>query len=178
MSILPIAMNQFAIDRAGLTRALLSPLTDSEYLTGKAVGNALIAAAPAFFWVIACGIAFPGGSLSLWLALPLALIATYLVVAPAAAVFSAVFPRVVDMNSIGRGSNAHGLSGLLGILAFLVAGAPSLLIVIASRTVARPALIPVLLLLWCAVACGLSFLLFIPARRIFASRRENLSMLL
>ena len=46
ISVLPIAMNQFAIDKAGVTMALLSPLTDREYLAGKAVGNALIAGPP------------------------------------------------------------------------------------------------------------------------------------
>jgi hypothetical protein len=49
MAIMPIAMNQFAVDKAGLTMMLLSPLTDREYLTGKAVGNGLIAAIPATF---------------------------------------------------------------------------------------------------------------------------------
>jgi hypothetical protein len=82
------------------------------------------------------------------------------------------------MTSISAGSNAHGLSGLLGMLAFLLAGAPPLLIVIASGRIGRPGLTPIFLLLWCAAAFGISFLLFIPARRIFASRRENLSMLL
>jgi hypothetical protein len=179
MSILPVAMNQFAVDKAGITRALLSPLRDGEYLAGKAVGNALIAACPTLFCIIACVIAFPGGSLALWLALPLALGSVYLLVAPAAAIFSAVFPRAVDMNSIGRGSNAHGLSGLLGVLAFVCAGVPPLLIItVVSSWMHRPALVPVVLLLWCAACYGISMLLFVPARRIFASRRENLAMLL
>jgi hypothetical protein len=178
MSILPIAMNQFAIDKAGVTLALLSPLTDREYLAGKAVGNALIAAPPALVCVLAARIAFPGGSPALWLAIPIALASVYLLVAPLAAIFSAMFPRAVDMNSIGRGSNAHGLSGLLGLLAFLAAGVPCLLIVMAaSRWIQRPALVPVLLLGWCAFAFGANLLLFTLARTIFARRRENLSML-
>ena len=44
-SILPLAMNQFAIDKAGFTRYMLSPLSIRELLQGKAVGNALIAGA-------------------------------------------------------------------------------------------------------------------------------------
>jgi hypothetical protein len=178
MSILPIAMNQFAIDSAGVTRALLSPLTDREYLAGKAVGNALIAGPPALVCILAALIAFPGGSPALWLAIPIALASVYLLVAPLAAIFSAMFPRVVDMNSIGRGSNAHGLSGLLGLLAFLAAGAPCLLIVTAaSRWIQRPALVPLLFLGWCAIALGVNLMLFVLARTIFAKRRENLSML-
>lgn len=178
MSILPIAMNQFAVDKAGVTMALLSPLTDRDYLAGKAVGNALIAVPPALFCVLAALVAFPGGSPALWVAIPIALLSVYLLVAPLAAILSAVFPRVVDMNSIGRGSNAHGLSGLLGMLAFVAAGVPCLLIVMAaSRWIHRPSLVPVLLLVWCGIAYGTGRLLFVPARKIFAKRRENLSML-
>ncbi len=73
ISILPIAMNQFAIDKAGVTMALLSPLTDREYLAGKAVGNALIGGPPALVCVLAAVIMFPGGSPALWLAIPIAL---------------------------------------------------------------------------------------------------------
>lgn len=178
LSTLPIAMNQFAVDRAGVTMALLSPLTDGEYLAGKAVGNALIAAPPALLCVLASFALFPGGSPALWVAIPLALLSTSLLVAPAAAIFSAIFPRVVDMNSIGRGSNAHGLSGLLGLLAFVAAGAPPLLLVMAaSRWLHRPSLAPVLLLAWCGVTYVISRLLFVPARAIFARRRENLARL-
>ncbi len=178
LSILPIAMNQFAVDKAGLTFALLSPLTDGEYLAGKAVGNGLIVIAPVLFCLVACFLAFPAGSPFLWLGIPLALLATYFLVAPAAAVFSAIFPRVVDLNSIGRGSNAHGLAGFLGLLAFLAAGVPSLLIVLAgTKWLGRAALVPLLLLVWCAVAFLLGRLLFVPARKIFARRRENLAML-
>ncbi|MEP6916149.1 MAG: hypothetical protein ABJC89_10910 [Acidobacteriota bacterium] len=178
IAILPLAMNQFAVDKAGLTRALLSPLTDREYLTGKAVGNGLIAAGPALFCVLACLIAFPGGSVALWLTLPLVLIASYLLVAPVAAILSAIFPRVVNMDGIGKGSNAHGVAALLGMLAFVAAGAVSLLIVLAAHWLAPLSLVPVVVLVWSAISWGLSVLLFIPARRIFANRRENLAMLL
>jgi hypothetical protein len=177
MSTLPITMNQFAIDRAGLTLALLSPLSDRDYLMGKAVGNALIAMPPALFCTLVSLAVFPGGSPGLWLAIPLSLLATYLIVAPLAAIFSAIFPRVVDLNSIGRGSNAHGLSGLLGLLSFLAAGTPCLLLVLAARLLNRPGLTPVFLLVWCGLSLGIGALLFIPAQRVFAKRRENLAML-
>jgi hypothetical protein len=177
-AILPIAMNQFAVDRAGLTMALLSPLTDREYLAGKAVGNALIVGPPTLLCIVLARITFPGGSTALWVAIPLALLSVYLLVAPAAAILSAIFPRTVDMTSVGRGSNAHGLAGLLGLLSFMAAGAPCVLLLAAGRWIGRPALVPVLLLTWCAVAYVAHRLLFVLARRIFARRRENLAMLL
>ena len=179
ISILPIAMNQFAVDKAGLTLALLSPLTDGEYLAGKAVGNGLIAAIPAILCGLLSLMIFPAGSPALWVAIPLSLTATYFLVAPAAAVFSAIFPRVVDMNSIGRGSNAHGLAGLLGLLTFVVSAAPcALLMLVASQWLGRPSLVPVFLLAWCVVAYGIGRILFVPARKLFAKRRENLALIL
>jgi hypothetical protein len=168
---LPIVMNQFAIDRSGMTLALLSPLSDREYLTGKAVGNALIAFPPAAICVLAAIAIFRSGSPALWSAIPLALIATYLLIAAPAAILSALFPRLVDLNSIGRASNAHGLAGLLGMLSFVVAGGSTLLIVLAATTwLKRPALVPVLLLAWFAIALIVSLLIFAVSLRFFAAR--------
>jgi len=179
LAILPIAMNQFAIDNAGLTLALLSPLSDREYLAGKAVGNGLVAALPISLSFLLSLLVLPGGSAGLWVSIPLALLATYFLVAPAAATLSALFPRLVDLNSIGRGSNAHGAAGLLGMISFVAAGAPALLIAFASSTwLQNTALVPLLLGAWCIVSYVIGRLLFIPARRIFAKRRENLAMLL
>ena len=176
---LPIAMNQFAVDRAGMTLSLLSPLSDAEYLTGKAVGNALIAFPPAAICLIVAVSLFRSGSPALWAAIPLGLISTYLLVAAPAAILSAVFPRLVDMNSIGRASNAHGLAGLLGMLAFVAAGASNILIVfVATSLLKRPGLIPALLAIWCVVAFAITRVLFAVARRVFAARRENLALLL
>ena len=178
LSILPLAMNQFAVDRAGLTMTLLSPLRVDELLAGKAVGNLLVTLAPMFVCMFAALLLFPGGSPPLWLSLPFGLLAIYLLVAPIAAMGSAVFPRTVDMNSIGRGSNAHGGAGLIGMIAFFVAGAPpALLAVLAMRVLDRPWLAPTLVAGWCLIAYLLGRLLFIPARQIFAARRENLAMM-
>jgi hypothetical protein len=179
LAVLPIAMNQFAVDNAGLTLALLSPLSDREYLTGKAVGNGLIVLVPVAASLVLSLLVMPGGSPALWLSIPIAMIATYFLVAPVAAVLSALFPRLVDLNSIGRGSNAHGLAAFLGMVSFVAAAAPAILIVFAaSALLHRPSLAPALLAGWCAISYAISQLLFIPVRRIFNRRRENLAMLL
>ena len=94
LAVLPIAMNQFAVDNAGLTLALLSPLTDREYLTGKAVGNGLIVAVPVVASLLLSSLVMPGGPPALWLSIPIATLATYFLVAPVAAVLSALFPRL------------------------------------------------------------------------------------
>jgi hypothetical protein len=179
MSILPIAMNQFAVDKAGLTLALLSPLTTAEYLKGKAAGNALVAAAPTLLSLLVAALLFPGGSWYLWLSLLFALPSIFFLTAPVAAVCSAVFPRAVDMNSIGRGSNAHGAAGFIGLFAFVAAAVPPVLLtLLATGLLDRPAVAPVLVALWSIVAYVIGRLGFVPARRIFDSRRENLSLVI
>lgn len=179
VSILPIAMNQFAVDGAGLTMTLLAPLTARQVLAGKAIGGAAISIVPAFVCVLLAAATFRTGHPALWAALTLSLPATYILTSPAAAIFSAIFPRVVDMNSIGRGSNAHALSGFLGMLGFIAAALPCVaLTLLATRLLGRPWLAPVLLLLWCAGTFAIARLLFHLAERVFDRRRENLAMLM
>ncbi len=119
---------------------------------------------------------FPGGSAGLWLALALSVVATFVLLAPAAAALSAVFPKAVDLNSIGNGSNAHQGAALLGMAAFVLSAAPSVLLTfLAIGLLHRSALAPLFLLGWCALAFPISWLLFIPVRRLVASRCETLA---
>ena len=176
LTLIPLAMNQFAIDKAGFTRQMLLPLSVHELLMGKAVGNGLTAAIPGIFCLLVPALMFTPGPTGLWVGLVLAVTATYALVAPAAAALSAVFPKAVDLNSIGSGSNAHQGAGLLGMLAFGAAMAPpALLTLLALRILHRPDLVPLLMLGWCLVACCASYLLFIPVRRLVESRRESLA---
>jgi hypothetical protein len=176
LALIPMAMNQFAIDMAGFTRQMLTPLTIGELLAGKAVGNALVAMIPTVAWLILAPLMFPGGSLSLWIALPLGVIATYALWSPAAAALSAVFPKIVDLNSIGNSGNAHQAAGLLGMLALIVSAAPAvLLMLLATALLGQPRLVPIFMLVWCATALAITWALFIPVRRLVASRCETLA---
>ena len=176
LALLPIAMNQFAIDRAGFTRQMLSPLSVRDLLTGKAVGNALIAAIPASICFLLSAAIFRGSQPLLWVGLIFAVVATYVLLAPAAAALSAIFPKTVDLNSIGNNSNAHQAAGLLGMLAFAVSAAPAVVLTLVTLSVLhRPALLPAFLLVWAAVALGISQLLFIPVRRLVVRRCETLA---
>jgi len=178
LSVLPIAMNQFAVDRAGLTLALLSPLAARELLTGKAVGNALIIGPPAALCMLVSGVVFPGDPLPLWIALFFGVTAMYLATAPVAAIASAMFPRVANLNSIGRGGNPHGLANFIGMLTMVVGGGiPLLLSLAATNFLERPILAPIFVVTWCAIVYIAARLLFTPAVRIFQSRRENLALL-
>jgi hypothetical protein len=177
LTIVPFAMNQFAVDGAGFTLMMLAPLDTGTVLRGKALGNALAAAIPATFCLVAAIVMFPSGTAALWVSIPLGLTATYLLVAPLAALLSAIFPRAVDLNSVGGGSNAHGAAGLLGTLAFAAAGAPCLfLVLLATRYVERPALAPVFLLAWTLLCSAMARIVFRAAETTFERRRENLGM--
>lgn len=178
LSSLPLAMNQFAIDRTGLTLALLAPVETGALLGGKATGNGIIVAVPAAFCLAAAAGLFPSGDPMLWLCIPLTLLSAYLLVAPVAAMLSAVFPRPVDLNSIGRNSNAHGAAALLGMLAFLAAGAPGLgIAMIVGKGMGRPGLAAVVLLVWTAVCLAISLALFQLVAALFDRRKENLGMI-
>ena len=176
LALMPLSMNQFAIDKAGFTRQMLSPLSIRDLLVGKAVGNALIAAVPGIFCVLLPWVMLGGGNPGLWVAMLLALVSSYVLLAPAAAALSAIFPKVVDLNSIGTNGNAHQAAGLLGMLAFAASTAPGGLLTFAAvRWMHRPELAPLFLLAWCAIAFAISMLLFIPVRRLVAARIETLA---
>jgi hypothetical protein len=178
LTVLPLAMNQFAIDGPGLTLEFLSPLDDSNLLRGKALGNAFIGAIPMLVCIAVAAVLFPGGSLSAWLSIPIGISASYVLLAPVAAALSAVFPRTVDLNSIGRGSNAHGAATLLGLLASIASGAASLGINLAIvRSIATPPLALTLMLMWLAGCIVVARLLFVPVRALLARRRENLVLI-
>jgi hypothetical protein len=49
---------------------------------------------------------------------------------------------------------------------------------VASHWLGRPVLVPVFLLAWCVLAYAIGRVLFVPARKLFAKRRENLALLL
>ena len=178
LAILPLAMNQFAIDRAGLTLTLLAPVDTMTLLRGKAVGNAVdrrdsrrrllhrrrAAASRRRPGAVGVHSAHRDRRLPDWSA-------------PIAAILSAIFPRAVDLNSIGRGSNAHGAAGLLGMLAFVAAAAPgTLLAMLVGVGLQRPILAPLAVVVWMVVALGISLVLFRLAADIFDRRRENLGL--
>ena len=62
LGLIPLSMNQFAIDKAGFTRYMLSPFGVDDLVLGKAVGNALIAAGPMLFCFVLPALILPGGA--------------------------------------------------------------------------------------------------------------------
>jgi hypothetical protein len=176
MSIGPLVFNQFAVDGAGLTLQFLAPLSTRALLYGKAIGGALIAAVPCAL-SIAAGVITGGYSPVIWSIIVLGACASYLVTAPIAAVLSLLFPRAVDLSSIGQGSNAHQAAGLLGFLSFAASCAPPVALAIAGvRLLHSTAAAVALLAGWLGVAAVLSWIGFRIAERLVEERRENLAM--
>jgi len=176
LSTLPLAANQFATDRAGMTLMLLSPMPNRAVIAGKTLGNACVAAIPTGICTVTALILSPRGHPALWVSIPLGLVATFLLLAPVAAALSAAFPRAVNLNSIGGDSNAHGAATLLGALWCLMAAAPCfLLVLVATRGLERPWAAPLLLLAWCAICAAVHVVLVGLVGRLFDRRRENLA---
>jgi hypothetical protein len=175
LSLGPLSLNQFAADGAGLTLQTLAPISDRELLVGKAAGGALVLAGPV---VVVLGIAIalsPSAPVALWLALVLGTIATYVVVAPVNAALSAIFPKKVNLASIGRDSNPHQAANLLGFLSILAAAAPAALAAAAGLVFFRSEWLTALLVgAWAVVALFLSSLALRVVERLVATRRENL----
>jgi hypothetical protein len=176
LGLMPLSLNQFAIDKAGFTRQMLSPLSVRDLLWGKSVGNALISLIPATLGTLVPALMFGATPSHYWIALVLIVIATHLLLAPLAAALSALFPKTVDLNSIGNSGNAHQAAGLLGMLGFAASVAPGVLIALgAVKLMHRPELLLPLLLGWVFIALGISYLLFVPVTRLVDSRRENIA---
>ena len=171
-------MNQFAIDRAGLTLALLSPLATASCWSARRWARTHRRRPRARCACSSPSSSFPGGAPALWLSLPLALVATYLLVAPGAAMLSAVFPRAVDLNSIGRAATrtaSRACSGMLLVRRRRPAGILIVLVTTRARAHAgadadrdaRPG---------AAIALLVSRLLFGAVAVLFDKRRENLGI--
>lgn len=126
LSIVQIWMNQFALDKAGLTMLCVQPLTSAQILRGKMIGAAALVAGLALI-PIGAGVII-GGSVhpAFWLLLAIGGVAAFLALAPFAAMLSAVFPKYVDMNSIGQKSNAHPVAGLAGGVLTFASAAPAI----------------------------------------------------
>jgi hypothetical protein len=88
-----------------------------------------------------------------------------------------LFPRAVDLNSIGRGSNAHAAAGLLGMLAYVAATAPAAgIVAVSAILLERPVVAPAALMVWILVCVAISLWFFRFAADIFDRRRENLGL--
>ena len=170
-------LNQFAMDRAGLTLTFLSPISDRDLILGKAAAGAFLVASRALPAMSVAALVAPGGSIFLWLALPFVALALYAWMAPLGAILSAVFPRPVDTGKIVKQNQPHAMASILGMLANLLGVVPMMgLAGVALFLLHSPALALLFVILYCGIALLVSLLLLRLAERVLAQRRENLAL--
>ena len=171
------ALNQYAMDRAGLTLEFLAPVSDRDLVRGKAAGGAILAASRAFLCYLAALIIAPGGSFFLWLAAAVGGGAIFLLLAPGGAILSALLPKTVDLGRIGNAAKPHPAASFLGMLCVAMGAGPTIALVLgAVFFLESPAAAFLLVVAWTAVAAVVSRLLFRLAERLLSQRRENLAL--
>jgi len=170
-------LNQFAMDRAGLTLEFLSPITDREMILGKAAAGAFLIASRAVPAMLIAALLAPGGSIFLWLSLPFAALALFAVMAPLGAILSLLFPRAVDPGRLAKQNQPHPVAAILGMFGNLFAMGPILgLVAGAVFLLESAALALVFVMLWTGVALLIALPLMRLAERLLARRRENLAL--
>ncbi|HUF24890.1 MAG TPA: hypothetical protein VMN81_12235 [Vicinamibacterales bacterium] len=175
LTVVQLWMNQFAVDKAGLTMLCLQPLTTRQLLRGKMAGAAVlilgIVALP-----LAAGLLLGSErSAAHWIVLVLGAVAAFVLIAPLAAILSAVFPKHVDMGSIGQKSNAHPAAGLAGGLLIFASGGPAVAAgLVGFRHFQSGGTAVGLASAWLAVALLLHWVFWKVAVRTFDNRRETL----
>jgi hypothetical protein len=121
LSLLPVLVNQFATDGAGLSMTRLAPVTTRDVVRGKILGCGMLGGISMLFCLVAAAVSSPSGDFRYWIAMLLATLSSFLVVATASSVLSILLPRTADLAKLGKAGNPHPLSGALGVLLALVA---------------------------------------------------------
>lgn len=177
LSFQPFQMNQFAGDRAGLTLQFLVPLSERDLVRGKAAGIALLWSITEVLCLAAAGLAAPGGSLDLLLAIGLAGAGALIGLTPTAAALSALFPKPADPGRLGKEGNPHGAASLLGGLStFVLLAIPLVPAFLISVFLKSPLLALAITAGWTVVVILISILFLGPVAALVARRRENLGL--
>jgi hypothetical protein len=177
MSLEGTLLNQFAMDRAGLTLEFLSPISDREMILGKAAAGALLVGSRAVPGMMVAALVAPGGSIFLWISLPFAALALFALMAPVGAILSALLPRPVDPGKLTKQNQPHFVASLVGMFGSLLALGPiAALAAGAVFLLESPALALLFIVLWTGVVLLISRSLLRVAERSLSRRRENLAL--
>ena len=169
--------NQFGSDGSGLTLQLLSPIGERELIAGRAAAFAFLFGVPSLFLLLVGLVATPRTSPWLWGAVILGGSAGFLLVAPVAALLSALFPKAADLGRIGQGSQPSSVASFLGMFStFLLVAPPAALIAASLGFMGSPRLAFVLVAAWAALAAVANRALSGLTARVVVSRRENLAL--
>jgi hypothetical protein len=169
-------LNVFATDGAGLTLALLSPISERELVVGKSVGMAILSSIPMLIITTFVAVLSPPAPIALWAAVLVAAVSSYLILAPASSLISAIFPKAVNMNRLSGASNPTGRVPARRRLTGASCGPPLLVAGGTYFATQSPILVLLAVLGYAVVAAAVSLLLAHAAARVVASRRENLAL--
>jgi hypothetical protein len=164
--------NQFASDRAGLTLEFLAPIRDVDLVRGKAVGCAALVFAGGAISFVCAWLVAPGGPPWPWIATLAGAAATFLVTSPLAAWLSIVLPIASDLSKMGTAGNPHSLAMVAGSTAIGVAATPA----VAILSLFAPETACFAMVIWLAMAFGVSVLGLNLVARAIGPRRENLAL--
>ena len=137
----------------------------------------MLAASRALFCFVPAVVVAPGGSLFLWLAVPVGGVAVFFILAPCGAILSTLLPKTMDLNRLGQAGKPHPGASLLGMLCMLVGAGPVLALGAAALFLLHsPAAAFLMVAGWAGVAAVISIPLYRVAEGLLARRRENLAL--
>jgi hypothetical protein len=171
-ALLAFTMNQLAADREGLARQFLSPVSAGDLVLGKALGCGLVFVVQAMMCLLCLALVRLEPPTPSSLTVVLVSLTSYVLMAPAAAVVSALLPVRADLSKTGTGGNPHGLAMLGGTVTI------GFLTVIGWRIAAVagswdwPALVTAGAI--AVAAMGMSRVLLSRASPLVSRRRENI----
>lgn len=173
----PLLANLFAVDKAGLTRQFLAPISDRDLLVGKLAGGGVLFAGTLLLCYAGIALVLPGGSPLLWLCGLVGGASVYLAMAPLLAILSMAFPKASDLNKMGNPGNPHAAAALTVTLCSLLACAPpSLLLAVGGEMLELPWITLGATILWALLAGLIARLSLGPLSRALGERRENLGL--
>jgi hypothetical protein len=168
-----LLLNQFAVDGAGLTLELASPLSDRDLLLGKAAGGAILAACALLPALLAVATLRRGTSPLLWPAAALAGFGAYALLSPLAAWLSILLPKAVDLSRIGRNGKPHPIAALVYIFALPMGLLPPVALgAVALVAWNSPALALLLEAFWLTLAIAVAWTFLRLTESGLARRRE------
>jgi hypothetical protein len=171
------SLNQFAVLRGGHLLESLLPLSARDLLVGKLLATTAMAGLAITTGGVVLFVADVGVRLPMVIAAVIAGLAIHVAMTPVAAVLSALFPKSVELSSIGRGAQPHGVASLVNLVGTGVALTPAVVLGVGTYRLSHQAwLTPVAMLAYLALAAVAARMALPVAARALVSRSDNITL--